>query len=140
MGAGIMFLNEEGEALVLRRNEYKQDKWGGYWDFPGGGAEEGESSYETALRESYEEAGHPSSFKIVDHFRNGNHYTLYLALVPKKFKPRLSEEHITWAWLKPIDIINLPLHPKDKKPLVKYLYRSGKDFASPPKSYSPPKG
>lgn len=133
MGAGIMFLNNDGEVLALRRRNYKDDKWAGHWDFPGGTSEEGENPYDTALRESYEEMGHPVPFKVVDHFRNSHHYTLFLALVRDRFKPRLSHEHDAWMWVRPIDLLEYPLHPKDKRPLISYLYRSGKDFATPPR-------
>lgn len=140
MGAGIMFMTRGGEVLALRRNDYKGDRWSGHWDFPGGSSEQGESRYETAIRESFEETGNPTHFKVVDHFKNGDHYTLFLALVPKAFKPILSEEHSSWAWFKPLELLEKKMHPKDKKPLLIYLSRSGKHFATPPKPYSPPKG
>lgn len=136
MGAGIMFLNRQGEVLAIRRREYKGDNWSGHWDFPGGTSEKEEDPYDTAIRESYEEIGNPVPFKVVDHFNNGRHYRLFLALVEGRFTPILSDEHDAWMWIKPSKLLGYPMHPKDKTPLISYLYRTGKDFAMPPRPMS----
>ena len=54
MGAGVMF-QKDGKALLLKRSKRNKDRWGGYWNFPGGTTEMGETPYETAVRESREE-------------------------------------------------------------------------------------
>ncbi|MDO6658135.1 MULTISPECIES: NUDIX hydrolase [Bacillales] len=52
VGAVAIILNENGEILLQQRNE-KQKRWG----LPGGLMEPGESTEETAVRESFEETG-----------------------------------------------------------------------------------
>jgi 8-oxo-dGTP pyrophosphatase MutT (NUDIX family) len=45
------------EVLFIHRAEHPEDPWSGHMAFPGGRAEEGESSLSTAIRESAEEVG-----------------------------------------------------------------------------------
>ncbi|MFK3960405.1 NUDIX hydrolase [Guptibacillus hwajinpoensis] len=52
VGAVAIILNENGEILLQQRNE-EQKRWG----LPGGLMEPGESTEETAVRESFEETG-----------------------------------------------------------------------------------
>lgn len=53
--AGILILNELGQALFLKRGP--GGDYPGMWAFPGGRIEEGETAIEAAVRESLEEAG-----------------------------------------------------------------------------------
>jgi 8-oxo-dGTP pyrophosphatase MutT (NUDIX family) len=49
---------DEGLAvLLIRRAEHPRDLWSGHVAFPGGRAEPGETSIETAMRETLEEVG-----------------------------------------------------------------------------------
>ena len=50
-GAGVVVVNERNEILLGRRSD------NGYWDYPGGGMELGESFEECARREVLEETG-----------------------------------------------------------------------------------
>ena len=50
-GAGVIIVNEAGEILLGRRTD------NGYWDYPAGAMELGESFEETARREVHEETG-----------------------------------------------------------------------------------
>ena len=45
------------EALFIRRAEREEDPWSGQIAFPGGRAEPGESPFDTAVRETFEEVG-----------------------------------------------------------------------------------
>jgi 8-oxo-dGTP pyrophosphatase MutT (NUDIX family) len=53
--AGILFLNDDGEALFLKRG--LGGDWPGVWCFPGGEQERDETAMETAERECREELG-----------------------------------------------------------------------------------
>lgn len=50
-GAGVMLINEKGEVLLQKRRD------NGYWDYPAGSMELGESFEECARREVFEETG-----------------------------------------------------------------------------------
>ncbi len=51
MGAFVVIQNNEGGVLWVKRTDYD------VWNLPGGGSEEGEAPWETAVREAYEETG-----------------------------------------------------------------------------------
>ena len=52
-----MALYVGSDLLVLRRDDRPGLVWPGYWDFPGGGREPGETPLQTVLRETREEFG-----------------------------------------------------------------------------------
>jgi ADP-ribose pyrophosphatase YjhB (NUDIX family) len=54
--AGIVFVSQKGNVLLLRRSD-KEENWSGHWALPGGGVEEGETPEEGAAREAREEIG-----------------------------------------------------------------------------------
>ena len=66
--AGILFISPQGNGLFLRRGANAPD-YPGYWDLPGGGQENDETSQETALREAAEEIGDVPKGDIVFHTR-----------------------------------------------------------------------
>ncbi len=56
--AMVLHGGEQGlSALFIRRAEHPSDHWSGHVAFPGGRAQPGESSVETAVRETAEEVG-----------------------------------------------------------------------------------
>jgi mutator protein MutT len=50
----IVLFNDNNEVLIVQRSD-AVDSFSGYWCFPGGGADEGETSEECAVRETLEE-------------------------------------------------------------------------------------
>lgn len=136
MGAGVLF-EKDGKVLLLKRARLG-DKWQGYWNCPGGSEEEGESRYETAIRESREEVGPLPRFKVYDHIET-RAYTLFLADVDYLFTPRLNEEHSKWEWVSLRDIYSYRLHPKDRAPLSIYMKTRKEKPATPPQPVAPPK-
>lgn len=54
--SAVIVLNEDKKVLVLRRAPGARS-FGGYWNFPGGGVEPGETIETAAVRELEEEAG-----------------------------------------------------------------------------------
>lgn len=117
----------DNQTLLLRRVNQPTDRWSGYWNFPGGKTEEGETHYETAMRELYEEVGGDPSegligaeripFQIYDELY-GSGYTLYLAEVSTKFTPILDNENDEWKWVSLDTLGKCKLHPKDRKPIM----------------------
>lgn len=121
MGAGIMLLCRD-KILIMKRAHYKHDKWSGYWDFPGGQAEPGESTYQTAVRETFEETGISiDQYKVINHVET-KIYTMYVAICDEEIVPKLDEEHTEYKWVYTKDILDIrhQLHPKDWKSYKKY--------------------
>lgn len=122
MGAGIMVVCGK-KTLVLKRASYKGDPFSGYWNFPGGTSEKGESAYETAVRETGEEIGISVPFiRVSDHIES-RFYTMFIGEVGMEFKPQLDHEHTDYMWIPILEVLELELHPKDKKCFEKYLKR-----------------
>lgn len=109
--AGIMFVAGE-QVLFLKRGE--GGDFPGYWCFPGGHIEDGETSEETATRETIEEIGFlPDGSREFLCRRNAvdsADFTTYLQRVDETFEPQLSNEHTGFAWAH-IDQPPEPLHP-----------------------------
>ena len=123
MGAGIMVTCDK-KVLILKRAHYKGDPYSGYWNFPGGTSEVGESAYDTAVRETSEEIGISVPFiKVVDHVESKG-YTMFIGKVSLEFTPEIDEEHTDFKW---VDLSSIPsiekLHPKDRGGFEKYVSR-----------------
>jgi mutator protein MutT len=54
---GIGIIADAGRVLICRRHDDDADAFGGYWEFPGGKCEPGESPSECVRRELLEELG-----------------------------------------------------------------------------------
>ena len=121
MGAGVMLLCGN-KTLIMRRAEYKHDKWSGYWNFPGGQGEPNESSYETALRETVEETGiTPDQYMVVDHVEE-RVYTMYVGVCKTEIEPTLDHEHTEWEWIviSKIPSMRDEMHPEDWRGFKRY--------------------
>lgn len=111
MGAGIMFISPNRKTLLIKRADYKLDPYSGYWNMAGGGEEEGESAYETAVRETREEIGEVK-YQVFTHVET-KMYTLFFAFVEEEFKPTLDHEHTDFKWVSIDNLSSYKLHPKD---------------------------
>ena len=56
VGVGAFILNDKGEVLLMRRGPNSKNEIG-FWSFPGGKVEFGETLRETVMREALEETG-----------------------------------------------------------------------------------
>lgn len=134
--AGIMFVDPLANVLLLRRSMNEQN-FGGYFAWPGGGVEEGESPEAGAVREAYEEIGggieaggegggdstvDEAPLKELDRVETptGAVYHTFVKHVPKQFAPRLNEEHIGYSW-SPMNALPRPLHPAVEDMLKKQV-------------------
>jgi 8-oxo-dGTP pyrophosphatase MutT (NUDIX family) len=135
--AGIMFLTKADETLLLKRGP--GGDYPGFWCFPGGTTEDGETAEETATRETEEELGFlPDGDRIPWVRRIANNeiagtvgetvnpelpptdsivvpvtqvdFTTFLQKVPDRFDPKLNGEHTGFAWVSPQEPPE-PLHP-----------------------------
>lgn len=130
--AGVLFIAPDGDVLVLRRSP-EEENFGGHWGLPGGGVDDGESPEDGALRECREEMGIDLAEAGPDHLRDldkvvtptGKVFHTFAMPVPKKFAPRLNDEHTGYAWAS-LDMLPRPLHPAVEKTLKERL---GEDFA-----------
>lgn len=95
LGAGIIFLTPDYKTLILKKKNKK-------WSFPGGHAETGETPFQTAKRECYEETGKLSKNKPIGKLKftwptKKTTYSFFVK-IKKPYKPKLSSEHIGFAW------------------------------------------
>ena len=105
--AGIMFLTEAGETLLLKRGP--GGDFPGAWCFPGGSTEGDETAEETAKREAIEELGSlPKGERVVLTRRvaEGVDYTTFLQRVPEMFIPTINGEHTAFLWARPENLLD----------------------------------
>lgn len=78
----LVFIKEDKKWLMVR-NKFRS------WEFPGGHREEGETIFETAKREAFEEAGVDiKDLEYVGHYRlDSGHTTLIITAKVEKFHP-----------------------------------------------------
>lgn len=98
--AGILFVTEDGKALLLRRSSAGDHA--GEWCFPGGKVEDGETAEEAAVREAREEIGFLPAGERYEWTRRqaeGIDFTTFLQKVKTEFIPRIGIEHIGYAWI-----------------------------------------
>lgn len=101
--AGILH-HKHGKVLLIRRSNEATSR-PGYWAFPGGHIEPGESPYAAAARETWEEVGHHtiSALPLGRFDSDGIGFHAYLA--EDEFTPVLNHESSDYGWF---DIHQLP--------------------------------
>jgi len=112
--AGIIFLAPDGDVLVLHRSK-KEENFPGHWALPGGGADEGETPEQAAIREAREEMGidaDPAGLRDIEKVvtPKGKAFHTFVLPVGEKFVPKLNDEHSGYAWAS-LDMLPRPLHP-----------------------------
>lgn len=109
--AGILFLAEDGRALLMRRTGRDH---AGEWAFPGGGVDGDETPEECARRELLEETGVSFDGPLTvwtRRIKDGVDFTTFLGRCDK-FVPQLNGEHDIFTWAAPdIALATLPMHP-----------------------------
>ena len=116
-GAGIVFITEQGEVLMLKKKN-------GMWGMPGGKPIGDETPEETAIRESEEETGiraEKISNPIVYYFRDKKYYSYFFLLKEKPNDIKISNEHKNFKWVPFKKIKNLNLILPFKRNLHLYL-------------------
>jgi 8-oxo-dGTP pyrophosphatase MutT (NUDIX family) len=104
-GAGLLiFRPRDGSILMTRRASGESHP--GYWDFTGGGVEEGETELQAAIREGREELGGLPRLKVgtePDWWAPSPFFAfaLFLAQMDASgdgWEPSLSDEHDLYGW------------------------------------------
>ncbi|QRY56348.1 (deoxy)nucleoside triphosphate pyrophosphohydrolase [Sphingobacterium siyangense] len=117
---GIIF--KDDLVLICRRKSEKS--LGGYWEFPGGKVEDGESNEESLLRELIEELN--LTVKIKRHFFDTVHQydngaiELISFICETENIASESTDHDQLEWVKISDLLNWKLAPADI-PIAKEL-------------------
>ena len=103
--AGIAYFADGKVLLVKNRDEAD---YAGWWGFPAGKVEAGESVLEAACREFAEETGK----KLYrGSFAWGDEAFALFAAYGEEFTPMLSDEHSAYMWAD-VDALPEPLHPR----------------------------
>ncbi|MEM7651298.1 MAG: 8-oxo-dGTP diphosphatase MutT [Pseudomonadota bacterium] len=122
--AAAALVNKDGEVLIAQRPEGKS--MAGLWEFPGGKVDAGETPEFALMRELEEELAietrpcrfHPIAF--ASHTYDNFHLLMPL-FVCRAWKGEMKmNEHQSFAWVKPIDMLDYPM-PEADIPLVAAL-------------------
>jgi 8-oxo-dGTP diphosphatase len=105
-------IQNNGKILLIRRSEkYKKDNIEGIWDIPGGRITPGEEPLDGLKREVMEETGLELKEikRVIDVstvFKNDEKQIVRITYLckSKTTKPKLSDEHTEFVWIKPSDI------------------------------------
>jgi len=120
-GAGILFTDGKSVLLMKRAAGSHQSKW----DFPGGGARDGETDIGAAQREVKEETGLKAipgyRFESLVSHDGQKKFTIFLYRVNDQFDVDVSDEHSDWDWTPLESLENKDLHPKLEDNLPRYL-------------------
>ena len=112
--AGII-LNDKNEVLIARRKEGKSLE--GYFEFPGGKVEAGETEEESLIREIKEEIN--IDIEILEYFDTSIHRynELNIKLIAYKCRtnvnPKKSTDHDLLKWVNVEDLVNYKISPAD---------------------------
>ena len=114
----------DGRFLILKKTRV----WPGFWSFPGGGLEKGESSEVGVLRELFEETKILASSQQLEGAKKFSvrnkwgDYTLYTYLIHFSKKPEvlLNEEHSEFTWVGPSEFDQYKYLPGGEKILKIY--------------------
>ena len=127
IGANVILVDNGKILLLLRAGGWKTGSWGP----PGGGADQGETPKQAAVRETYEESGLRVKSADLDLLiqRTKHDYGMIYFYITDKFsgkEVKLSWEHNDFAWvdMKKIDELDTTFQPEElaiiKKAVLAY--------------------
>lgn len=113
--AGLLYFVAHGaepRVLLLRRSEHVD--FSSTWSAPGGFGRPGETPYEAACREAWEETGYRGGRQRATHVAAGKHvraYHTFLMEVEQPFVPTLNHKNSDWDWFPLRALAAIELHP-----------------------------
>ncbi|MCS6798014.1 MAG: (deoxy)nucleoside triphosphate pyrophosphohydrolase [Myxococcota bacterium] len=126
-------VERDGRLLLTRRREGSH--LSGYWEFPGGKLEQGESPAEAVMRECLEECGlrvRPRRLLDVVFHRYPERDVLLLFYECQWLAGRVRHLGVAaHAWVRPDELSRFPLPPADE-PIVRRLQRRARRRTRPP--------
>ena len=127
---GAVIINE-GKLFTAQRNH---GKYSGYWEFPGGKIELGETQEEALKREIKEELG--ADIEIYEYFANLQHDYGDFFISLNLFLCRLVSDftlfdHSDYKWLEADDIMTVNWLPADLPVIEAIKYRMEKEAIDP---------
>lgn len=122
-GAGIFFTDGESVLLLKRSGESDEPNT---WSLPGGKSKKGESTINTAVRETKEETGleHVPGRRVEAlESQDGYHqFTTFIFRIERPFENvHISHEHDDWSWFPLAELSEVDLHPKFREDLPRFL-------------------
>lgn len=104
----VIIINNNRVLLLRKSGSLK-------WELPGGHADPGEKMKKAAIREVREETGYQLKLKDITkthtHVDGKYKCNMYVCTTPVKQKPRLSDEHVDYKWLKASHLDQYELSP-----------------------------
>lgn len=122
--AACALVDADGRVLIAQRPEGKA--LAGFWEFPGGKVETGETPEETVIRELGEELGVVTQVACLAPLTFASHaYGDFHLLMPLFVCRRyegipIGREGQALKWVRPRDMRNFPMPPADE-PLIPFL-------------------
>lgn len=113
--AAAILENDNGKVLIARRKQGK--KLAGYWEFPGGKLESGETAQECLIRELNEEMN--LTIEIGNYVGESIHYYEQGPIRLLAYKGKITggkiklTDHDEYAWLNLQELKNVKLAPAD---------------------------
>ncbi|MFN3257988.1 MAG: NUDIX domain-containing protein [Ilumatobacter sp.] len=114
--AGVVFVVDEADGpVVMLQKRSAMAHEGGTWSCAGGALDEGETSYEGALREATEEVGaFPGEAELLGEYAfvpaTDWSYVTVVVRVAERFGESMNFETDAVGWFSPDDVERLPLH------------------------------
>lgn len=109
----VVILNHEGSLLVVRRGA-NLSSYPGFWCFPGGRAEDGESPKQCAVREVLEEVSldvDENNLTLLNTISNADKDIFVFASKVFSGTPKIDWESDAFMWIKPHEISSLRFIP-----------------------------
>ena len=109
-------IKHNNTILIAQRKQ--NDLLGGYWEFPGGKIEDGESPEECLARELYEELGTTADItkfftETTYEYEHGTIRLLAFAAIVKDPSQMRLTDHERIAWVSPENLLSYRLAPAD---------------------------